>query len=103
MIQTVIERYTADPQEVTAAGERAANRYFGLYQTLEPAVYVKAIDFGVTITGRVLVQARGRRLTTSKIWQDLLTELNKTPHVDLAYPTTRFYRADLEPPRPHIT
>ena len=54
MIQTVIERYTADPQEVTAAGERAANRYFGLYQTLEPAVYVKAIDFGVTITGRVL-------------------------------------------------
>lgn len=57
----------------------------------------------VTVTGRVLVQARGRRLTTSRIWQDLLTELNKTPHVDLAYPTTRFFRADLEGPRPDIT
>ena len=102
MVQTVIERYTADPQELATNRRRASNRYFGLYQTVEPAVYVKAIDFGVTVTGRVLVQARGRRLTTSKIWQDLLTELNKTPHVDLAYPTTRFYRADLEPPRPDI-
>ena len=102
MVQTVIECYTADPQELATNRRRASNRYFGLYQTVEPAVYVKAIDFGVTVTGRVLVQARGRRLTTSKIWQDLLTELNKMPHVDLAYPTTRFYRADLEPPRPDI-
>ena len=102
MVQTVIERYTADPGELAANRRRASNRYFGLYQTVEPAVYVKAIDFGVTVTGRVLVPARGRRLTTSKIWQNLLTELNKTPHVDLAYPTTRFYQANLEPPRPDI-
>ena len=33
---------------------------------------------------------------TSLIWQDLLSELSQAPHVTLAYPTTRFFRADLE-------
>ena len=57
---------------------------------------MKAIDFGVTVTGRILVPARGRRLITSKVWQDLLRALHEEPRVELAYPTTRFFRADLE-------
>ena len=97
MVQDIIERHSADPgQVVEVAGERAANQYFGLYRDLAPAVYVKAIDFGATVTGRVLVPARGRRLIESKIWQDLLPAINEAPRVELAYPTTRFFRADLE-------
>ena len=57
---------------------------------------MKAIDFGVTVTGRLLVRARGRGRITSKTWQDLLRELNEAPGVQPAYPTTRFFRADLE-------
>lgn len=98
MVQETIERHAADPGQVVEIGdhERAANQYFSLYRDLAPAVYVKAIDFGATVTGRVLVPARGRRLIESRIWQDLLRAINETPGVDLAYPTTRFFRADLE-------
>ncbi len=98
LVQAAIDRHAADPGQVVevADSERAANQYFGLYRDLEPAVYVKAIDFGATVTGRVLVPARGRRLVESRIWQDLLRAINETPEVDLAYPTTRFFRADLE-------
>lgn len=98
IVQGAIDRHAADPGQVVevAGSERAANQYFGLYRDLAPAVYVKAIDFGATVTGRVLVPARGRRLIESRIWQDLLRAINETPEVDLAYPTTRFFRADLE-------
>ena len=98
MVQRVIDPYAADPEEVGAVAdhERGPSRYFSLYRDLTPAVYVKAIDFGVTVTGRLLVPARGRRLITSKVWQDLLRALNEEPRVELAYPTTRFFRADLE-------
>ena len=98
MVQETIERHAADPGHVVevADSERAANQYFSLYRDLAPAVYVKAIDFGATVTGRVLVPARGRRKVESKIWQDLLRAINETPRVELAYPTTRFFRADLE-------
>jgi len=44
------------------------------------------------------VPPRGRRLITSKTWQDLLQAINATPSVELAYPTIRFYRADQERP-----
>lgn len=102
MMQAVVDRYALDPDQEDAAGEleRAATQYSGLYLDLAPAVYVKAIDSGVTVTGRLLVEARGRRLMTSRIWQDLLRDLSKAPHVELAYPTTRFFRADLEGARP---
>lgn len=94
MVEEVIAGYAVDPDTVTAAASR--NQYFSLYRNLEPAVYVKVIDFGVTVTGRLLVPPRGRRLTTSKIWQRLLHSINAAPDVELAYPTTRFFRADLE-------
>ena len=94
MVEEVIARYAVDPDTVMAAASR--NQYFSLYRNLDPAVYVKVIDFGVTVTGRLLVPPRGRRLTTSKIWQQLLHSINAAPDVELAYPTTRFFRADLE-------
>ena len=98
MVEEIIKPYAVDPEQVLTTGRR--HQYYSLYRNLEPAVYVKVIDFGVTVTGRLLVPPRGRRLTTSKIWQDLLHAINTTPSVELAYPTTRFYRADLERPDP---
>ncbi len=98
MVQGVIELHAADPVESGAAAylEKAASQYFIHYRYLTPTVYVKAIDFGIQVTGRLLVPARSRRDANSKIWQDLLRRIEAAPNIDLAYPTTRFYRADLE-------
>lgn len=94
MVGEVIGRHAVDPEEVIAAANR--DQYFSLYRNLEPAVFVKVIDFGVTVTGRLLVPPRGRRLTTSRIWQQLLHAIEEAPDVALAYPTTRFFRNDVE-------
>lgn len=102
MLQRIVDRYMIDPEQAATIRkmEKAANLYSGIYRDLAPAVYVKAIDFGVTVTGRLLVKVGNRRLMTSLIWQDLLRELAKTDRVELAYPTTRFFRADLEGSEP---
>lgn len=98
IVQEVIDRHAPDPQTSGAMEylEKAASSYLISYQYLTPTIYVKAIDFGVTITGRLLVPSRGRRAITSAIWQDLLRAIQAAPGVELAYPTTRFFRADLE-------
>ena len=98
IVQEAIDRHAPDPKESGALEylEKAASSYLISYQYLTPTIYVKAIDFGVTITGRLLVPSRGRRAITSAIWQDLLRAIQAAPDVELAYPTTRFFRADLE-------
>ena len=97
MIQQIIEEHAADPTTTgQAADERIAKQYLSLDQDVTPAVYTKVIDFGVTVTGRLLVTARGRREITSRVWQDILRAISREPRVELAYPTTRFFRADLE-------
>lgn len=98
IVQEAIDRHAPDPKESGALEylEKAASSYLISYQYLTPTIYVKAIDFGVTITGRLLVPSRGRRAITSAIWQDLLLAIQAAPSVELAYPTTRFFRADLE-------
>ncbi len=93
MVARTIQRHTLDPDQVAAGSH---DRYVSLHRNLASAVYVDVIDYGVTVTGRLLVPPRGRRLVTSKIWQDLLHAINGAPDVELAYPTTRFFRADLE-------
>ena len=89
-------RSTPDETEAITDLEKATHQYFIRYRYLTPAVYVKAIDFGVQVTGRLLVKARGRRGVNSQIWQELLRAIDAAPQIELAYPTTRFYRADRE-------
>lgn len=93
MVARIIQLHTLDPDQVAAGSH---DRYVSLHRNLASAVYVDVIDHGVTVTGRLLVPPRSRRLVTSKIWQDLLRAINAAPGVELAYPTTRFFRADLE-------
>ena len=93
MVARIIQLHTLDPDQVAASSR---DRYVSLHRNLAPEVYVDVIDYGVTVTGRLLVPPRSRRLVTSKIWQDLLRAISAAPDVELAYPTTRFFRADLE-------
>ncbi len=98
IVQEVIDRHAPDPEEAGAAEgiERAATQYFIRYRYLTPTVYVRAIDFGVELTGRLLVDARSRRHFDTEIWSDVLRAFTADPRIELAYPTTRFYQGDKE-------
>ena len=59
-VVTRIETYAVDPEQAGEVGhpEATASRNFSLYRNLSPQVYVKVIDFRVTVTGRLLMEAR---------------------------------------------
>lgn len=85
-------------EHLTAEAERdlltASRQYFINYKKLTPIVYTRAVDAGVRLTMRYLIEPRRRRGTVSAIWEDILTEFANCPDIDLAYPTTRpFYNA----------
>ncbi len=98
LVREIIERHAPEPAEVvkTRPKEHISNQYLDLSGDAGTDVFVSAIEYGVTVTGRLLVEAKTRRLVTSAIWKDLLHAIDATPHADLAYPTTRFFRADIE-------
>ena len=71
---------------------RATARQYNIrYTHLEPTVYVKVLDSGVLLTGRLLVPVRSRREIDQVIWRALLDGLAAEPSVQLAYPTVRTY------------
>jgi small-conductance mechanosensitive channel len=71
---------------------RAAEKYFIFYGKLTPIVYTTVKDSGVLLTIRYLVNPRQRRSTEQQIWEATLDAFNREADIDLAYPTTRFYK-----------
>ncbi len=69
----------------------AARRYLINYDKLTPIVYTKVADHGVVLTMRYLCDPRRRRGTEMAIWEAMLEAFAQEPHIDLAYPTQRFY------------
>ena len=68
-----------------------AKKYMIYFSKLTPAVYMSTKDSGVLFSIRYLVNPRGRRGSEQIIWEEILSEFEKHPDVELAYPTTRFY------------
>jgi small-conductance mechanosensitive channel len=87
-------------EHLTAEAERdlltASRQFFINYRKLTPIVYTSAVDSGVRLTMRYLIEPRRRRGTVSAIWEDILTEFAQCPDVDLAYPTSRPFHHPLE-------
>lgn len=69
----------------------AAEKYMIYFSKLTPAVYMSTKDSGVLFSIRYLVNPRRRRGSEQTIWEAILSEFEKHPDVQLAYPTTRFY------------
>jgi small-conductance mechanosensitive channel len=80
-------------QGAQAQIRQAARKYLIVAGKLTPTVYTTVKDSGVMLTIRYLVDPRQRRGTEQKMWEDILEAFAKEPHIDLAYPTTRFYVA----------
>jgi small-conductance mechanosensitive channel len=90
----------AIPEEVarrTTEQVSASRDYRISYTQLTPKVYLTTRDSGVLLTGRVLVEARGRRSVEDAVWRHLLDAIEQDPSVDLAYPTIRGYLPDIRP------
>jgi small-conductance mechanosensitive channel len=84
-------------QGAQAQIRRAARKYLIVAGKLTPTVYTSVKESGVLLTIRYLVDPRQRRGTEQKMWEDILEAFAKEAHIDLAYPTTRFYS---HPPGP---
>jgi small-conductance mechanosensitive channel len=83
-------------EHLTAQAEEdlltASRQYLINYRKLTPIVYTKAIDSGVQLSIRYLIEPRKRRGTEHAIWEDVLTEFDATPDIDLAYHTVRSFK-----------
>ncbi len=71
---------------------KAAEKYMIFYGKLTPIVYTTVKDSGVLLTIRYLINPRQRRPTQEQIWEAILNRFSEEPNIDLAYPTTRFYK-----------
>ncbi|MFC1898151.1 mechanosensitive ion channel family protein [Candidatus Cloacimonadota bacterium] len=72
--------------------KRAARKFMIYYKNLTPIVYTDVKEQGVQLTIRHLCETRKRRGYTEAIWEDILLEFAKHKDIDLAYPTTRFFK-----------
>ena len=75
---------------------RAAREYFIFYSKLTPTVYTSVVGEGVQLTLRYLVAPRRVRGSEQDVWEAILDRFDARDDVDLAYPTTRLYRHDVE-------
>jgi len=71
---------------------RAAMTYLIFLRKLSPIVYTSVRDSGVLLTMRYIVKPRQRRGSEGEIWEAVLTEFAVHDDINLAYPTTRFFR-----------
>lgn len=75
---------------------KLSNRYAIQYENLSPRVYTAVKDSGVELTLRYLTRSRGRREIKSRLSNKILTLLRDHPDVELAYPTYRIFRREVE-------
>lgn len=69
------------------------------FMKLTPVIWTSVVDNGVRLSMRYLCKARQRRVTASKIWEDILDAVNGADDIDLAYSTVRQYQTILPEPK----
>lgn len=93
ILEDIIKSYTLD-NDIKAKQEikEASKNYMIYYTHLTPIVYTSVKDSGIQLTIRYLCNPRRRRGTENEIWEAVLIQFEKEKRINLAYPTTRFYR-----------
>ena len=71
----------------------AAEKYLIFYNTLTPIIYTSVKESGVMLTIRYIVKPRQRRTTEELVWESILDAFAEESDIELAYPTTRFYKS----------
>lgn len=72
---------------------QASKNYMIYYKHLTPIVYTDVKESGVQLTIRHLCHPHRRRGTQNDIWEAILDRFAQSSNIELAYPTTRFYKS----------
>lgn len=92
ILSAIAQDHTAIKSDAAAEQvKRAARKYLIFFKHLTPIVWTSVVDNGITLTIRYLSEPRKRRSSTEQIWEDILDAFAKEEHIDLAYPTMRYY------------
>lgn len=75
---------------------QAAQKHMIFFANLTPIVYTTVKASGVMLTIRYLTLPRTRRGSRQRIWEAILDAFANESKIDLAYPTQRMYRNELE-------
>ncbi|PLX25341.1 MAG: mechanosensitive ion channel protein MscS [Ignavibacteria bacterium] len=93
LLSDIVETHAKIMTEHAQQGILEASKKFMIYYTtLSPTVYTSVKDSGVNLTLRYLVEPRKRRRMEEVLWEEILKAFAAEKQIDLAYPTTRFYR-----------
>ena len=92
VIQESIEKHSSTYREdqLRKFARESKNFFFPQWE-LRPRIFVSVVDHGVCLSARLICEPRNRRSVEERIWEDILTAFAREPHIDFAYPTTRFY------------
>ncbi|GAU77059.1 mechanosensitive ion channel family protein [Fusibacter sp. 3D3] len=86
----IAEKHTSHlSEEVEKKVKLASKKYMILYKNLTPIVYTDVKESGVQLTIRYLCAPQQRRSTKEEIWEDILSIINESENISLAYPTMR--------------
>lgn len=97
LLRDIVELHGAVPGgKARDALKEASGRLLISYNVTTPTVYTSVRDSGILLTLRYLCEPRQRRKTEESIWEEILRTFAREKKIDLAYPTTRFYRAGEE-------
>ena len=78
--------------------EKMSKSYLIQYGALTPIVLMAIRDSGIELGLRYITPARGRRVIRDAISQDILIAFDAEPKIELAYPTYRIFRREIEEP-----
>ncbi len=92
MLLEIGTKHTPIKSEYAAKEMRnAAKKFMIQFNDLTPVVWTDTTASGIRLTIRYLCNPRERRSSETKIWEDLLREVDQRDDIDFAYPTQRFY------------
>lgn len=100
LIGQVGREVTVPHQEDIDAGFRRLGEYFAFRPGITtPIVYVSILTSGVNLKLRYLTNVRQRRGSRDEISRKVLRLFRETPGIELAYPTSRVYRSEIDAQR----
>jgi len=93
------EVYEPHAEEIESGFRRLENAYAFRYGITTPIVYTSVGGSGVTLKLRYLTHVRQRRDNRDRVSREVLLRFRATPGVELAYPTSRVYRTEMDAER----
>ncbi|MBW3660982.1 MAG: mechanosensitive ion channel [Gemmatimonadetes bacterium] len=90
------EIYEPHAADIEAGFRQIESAYAFRYGVTTPIVYVSIAASGVTLRLRYLTHVRQRRGNRDRIYREVLKRFGAEERIELAYPTSRVYRTEID-------